>query len=168
MRPLRRVDFACLLSFFLPPAEPVPVRCGRPGGGVIGEEAAVGSGGGGGHGEWIQTGCRAQTLLPTGFNTTNPSLRHFMSHASKSLIMCKHRALRFIWSRNFDHQQLNHLLHSVVEAAPQDCGSEDAVRGQELELPASTRCRVGQSGAQLVGSVLGTADAGDGEQDPEG
>lgn len=79
----------CLLSFFLPPAEPVPVRRGRPGGGVVGEEAAVGSGGAGGHGEWIQTGRRAQTLLPTGFNTTNLSLRHFMSHGSKSFIMCR-------------------------------------------------------------------------------
>lgn len=97
MRPLRRVDLICLLSFFLPPAEPVSVRCGRPGGGVVGEEAAVGSGGAGGHGEWIQTGRRAQTLLPTGFNTTNLSLRYFMSQASKSIIMCRHRALRFIW-----------------------------------------------------------------------
>lgn len=60
--------FAWLSRLRLSPAEPVSVRCGRSGGGDIREEEAVGSGGAGIYREWIQTGCRAQTLVSTGIS----------------------------------------------------------------------------------------------------
>lgn len=52
----------------LSPAEPVSVQCGRFGGGVVRQEEAVGSGGTGSYREWIQTGSRAQALIPTGIS----------------------------------------------------------------------------------------------------
>lgn len=55
-----------VLPSLLPAAEPVPVGCSRAGGGVVRPEEAVGGGGADSHREWIQTGCGAQTLVPSG------------------------------------------------------------------------------------------------------
>lgn len=61
----------CLSS--LSPAEPDSVQCGRFGGGAVRQEEAVGSGGTGSYRERLQTGSRAQTLVPTGISELNIS-----------------------------------------------------------------------------------------------
>lgn len=56
-------------SFCHAAAEPVSVRCGGLGRGVVGEEEeTVCSGGTSGARRWIQTGCRAQTLISKGIS----------------------------------------------------------------------------------------------------